>query len=161
VMPTVPHLAARVRHDVASWPVAPRIVVDVAARHAAFRQARAALAKSGTVTLELALAKVPTVLAYKIPLIEELIIRTMITVRMVGLANIILDEMVMPEFLQRDATAEKLAAAVIAVMADSPARRRQLAAYDRLDAIMEIGTAVPSERAAAAVLKTAERGRSW
>lgn len=159
VVPTVPHLAQRVRQGTAAWPVTPRIVVDAAERHAAFRQARAALAKSGTVTLELALAKVPTVLAYKVTLIDEMIVRTMIQVKMVGLANIILDDLAMPEFLQRDATPGKLADALVAVMADQPARQRQLAAFDRLDALMEIGAAVPSERAADVVLRIAEQGR--
>jgi lipid-A-disaccharide synthase len=157
VLPTVPHLVERVRSGTANWPVAPRIVVDPEEKWAAFRQARAALAASGTVTLELALAQVPTVLAYKVTLLEELIARAMIKVKMVGLANIILDEMVMPELLQHDAAAENLAEALAAVTQDSPARRRQCEAFGRLDAIMEIGTAVPSKRAAAAVIEMARR----
>jgi lipid-A-disaccharide synthase len=159
VLPTVPHLAERVREGAVAWPVAPRVVVEPEEKWAAFRQARAALAASGTVTLELALAQVPTVLAYKVTLLEELIARAMIKAKMVGLANIILDEMVMPELLQHDATAENLADALAAVTADTPARQRQCEAFAKLDAIMEIGTAVPSERAAAAVLAMA-RGRS-
>jgi lipid-A-disaccharide synthase len=159
VLPTVPHLAERVCHGVANWPVAPRIVVDPEEKWAAFRQARAALAASGTVTLELALAQVPTVLAYKVTLLEEIIARAMIKVKMVGLANIILGEMAMPELLQHDATAENLAAALLAITPDSPARQRQCEAFARLDAIMEIGRAVPSERAAAAIVEMARSGR--
>jgi lipid-A-disaccharide synthase len=155
VLPTVPHLVERVRQGVAKWPVTPRIVVEAEEKWAAFRQARAALAASGTVTLELALAQVPTVLAYKVTLLEELIARAMIKVQMVGLANIIVGDMVMPELLQHDATAENLAAEVLGIIQDSPARRRQLDAFARLDAIMEIGTAAPSERAARAVLEMA------
>jgi lipid-A-disaccharide synthase len=158
VLPTVPHLVDRVRHGTAAWPVAPRIVVEPEEKWAAFRQARAALAASGTVTLELALAQVPTVLAYKVTLLEELIIRRMIKVNTVGLANIILggEKAVMPELLQREATAENLANALIEVTVDSPARRRQCEAFARLDAVMEIGTAVPSERAAAVVIAMAQ-----
>jgi lipid-A-disaccharide synthase len=157
VLPTVPHLVERVRHGTATWPVAPRIVVEPEERRKAFRQARAALAKSGTVTLELALAQVPTVIVYKVPLLEELIVRAMATAKMVGLANIVLDDMVMPELLQRDATAENLADALVAVTIDSPARQRQCDAFARLDDIMEIGAAVPSERAAAAIIAMAAR----
>jgi lipid-A-disaccharide synthase len=62
VLPTVPHLDEPIRHGTAAWPVAPRIVVEPEERRKGFRRARAALAKSGTVTLELALAQVPTVL---------------------------------------------------------------------------------------------------
>lgn len=152
VLPTVPHLEERVRRDIATWPAAPRVVVEPKEKWAAFRQARAALAASGTVTLELALAGVPTVIAYKVALIEELIIRALIRVKMAGLANIILDEMVMPELLQRQATAKNLADALVAIIKDSPQRQRQCEAFARLDAIMEIGRAVPSERAAAAVI---------
>jgi lipid-A-disaccharide synthase len=153
VLPTVPHLVERVRSGTATWPVAPRIVVEPEKKWAAFRQARAALAASGTVTLELALAQVPTVLAYKVSLLEELIGHAMIKVKMAGLVNIILDEMVMLELLQRQATAENLADALTAITVDSPARQRQCDAFAKLDAIMEIGRAVPSERAAAAVIE--------
>jgi lipid-A-disaccharide synthase len=159
VLPTVPHLAERISRGTAAWPVAPRIVVDPEQKWAAFRQARAALAASGTVTLELALAKVPTVLAYKVTLLEELIARAMIKVKMVGLANIILDEMAMPELLQRRATAENLANALVAITQDSSARQRQCDAFAKLDAIMEIGRAIPSQRAAEAVIAMT-RGRS-
>jgi lipid-A-disaccharide synthase len=158
VLPTVPHLVERVRRDTAGWPVAPRLVVEPEEKWAAFRQARAALAASGTVTLELALAQVPTVIAYKVTLFEELIARALVKVKMVGLANIILDEMVMPELLQREATAKNLADALVAVTRDSPERQRQRESFAKLDAIMEIGRAAPSERAAAAVIALSRRG---
>ncbi len=152
VLPTVPHLLERVRRDTVAWPIAPRDVVEPKDKWAAFRQARAALAASGTVTLELALACVPTVVAYKVTLVEELIARALVKARMVGLANIILDEMIMPELLQRQATAKNLADALVAIIGDSPQRRRQCEAFAKLDAMMEIGTAMPSTRAAAAVI---------
>src|SRR6266849_1722830 len=152
VLPTVPHLLERVRRDTVAWPIAPRVVVEPKDKWAAFRQARAALAASGTVTLELALACVPTVVAYKVTLVEELIARALVKARMVGLANIILDEMIMPELLQRQATAKNLADALVAIIGDSPQRRRQCEAFAKLDAMMEIGTAMPSTRAAAAVI---------
>jgi lipid-A-disaccharide synthase len=159
VLPTVPHLVERVRRETAAWPTALRVVVEPDEKRAAFRQARAALAASGTVTLELALAEVPTVVAYKVALVEELIARVLVKVKMVGLANIILDEMVMPELLQRQATAKNLADALVAIVRDSPERRRQCEAFARLDAIMEIGRAVPSERAAAAVIALCRKSR--
>ena len=66
VLPTVPHLAARSAAALPTGRSTPRIVVDPAEKWAAFRSARAALAASGTVTLELALAGVPTVAAYRL-----------------------------------------------------------------------------------------------
>lgn len=157
VLPTMPHLLRDIEKGTARWPVRPRIVTEPAHKFAAFRQARAALAASGTVTLELALAGVPTVIAYKVALLEELILRPLIKVKMVGLANIILGEKVMPELLQRHATPASLAAELAALAVESPHRRRQCVALSRLDAVMEIGRAAPSERAAAAVIAAARR----
>jgi lipid-A-disaccharide synthase len=157
VLPTVPHLLDEVTQATRDWATPPRIVVDPTEKWAAFRQARAALAASGTVTLELGLAGVPTVLAYRVALIEEVIIRALITTDTVGLANLILGEQAMPELLQRDAVPEKLAARLVALIGDTPERRRQCAALARLDAAMEIGGTTPSARAAAIVLAMAGR----
>jgi lipid-A-disaccharide synthase len=153
VVPTFPSLLDRIGSDTAGWPMRPQIVVDPAQKRAAFRQARAALAASGTVTLELALARVPTVIAYKVALVEELIARALITTPMIGLANIVLGEPLMPELLQRQATPRNLADALVALIADTPHRRRQCEAFARLDGVMEISTAMPSVRAAGIVME--------
>jgi lipid-A-disaccharide synthase len=162
VLPTVPHLASRVREAVGGWAVTPRIVVEPAAKWAAFRTARAALAASGTVTLELALAGVPTVAAYRLPLFEELALRIMGfqgTLHSVILANLVLGENDIPEFLQRDCTPQRLADALIPLLSDTPQRLRQVEAFGRLDLIMAPGAVVPSAMAAATVLDMARRGR--
>jgi len=162
VLPTVPHLASRVREAVGGWAVTPRIVVEPAAKWTAFRTARAALAASGTVTLELALAGVPTVAAYWLPLFEELALRIMGfqgTLHSVILANLVLGENDIPEFLQRDCTPQRLADALIPLLSDTPQRLRQVEAFGRLDRIMGPSAAVPSAMAAATVLDMARRGR--
>jgi lipid-A-disaccharide synthase len=161
ILPTMPHLLDQIRAGVANWAVQPRIVVEPADKWAAFRSARAALAASGTVTLELALAGIPTVAAYRLSLIEEMIARLMRQPELstVILANLVIGENVAPEFLQRDCTPEKLADALVPLVFDTPQRRRQLDAFARLDAIMGIGTASPSNQAAAIVLDLARRGR--
>jgi len=155
VVPAVPRLLGAVQAAVNSWPVAARIVTDPAEKDLAFRTARAALAKSGTSTLELALAGIPMVAAYKVPLLEELLARQLIKVQSVILANLVLGENVVPELLQRDFTADRLAAALLPLLSDSPERRRQIDAFARLDGLMEIGRAAPSDRAAAVVLDCA------
>ena len=159
VLPTVPHLAERVALASASWSVRPRIVVAEDEKRAAFRTARAALAASGTVTLELALAGVPTVVAYRTGLLNEAVYRSFVRVPMVALANLVLGENVMPEILQRDATPERLADALIPLIGDTPERRKQLEAFARIDAVMGLGTTRPSEAAAEIVLDVAKRGR--
>ena len=75
VVPTVPHVAEQIARATAAWPVRPRIVVDPTEKQAAFRVARAALAKSGTVTLELAIAGIPMVTAYQVPAVEAWLVR--------------------------------------------------------------------------------------
>ncbi|HML07652.1 MAG TPA: lipid-A-disaccharide synthase [Xanthobacteraceae bacterium] len=161
VLPTVPHLLPQVREGVAGWAVTPRMVVEPGEKWAAFRTARAALAASGTVTLELALAGIPTVAAYRLPLIEEIALR-LITLNSrphsVILANLVIGENIVPEFLQRDCTPHKLAAALEPLISDTPERQRQIEGFRRLDGIMALGTA-PSVKAAAMVLDVARRGR--
>lgn len=152
VLPTTPHLAARVRESTSGWSPPVRVVVEAEDKWAAFRQARAALAASGTVTLELGLAGVPTVVAYKVPLIEEAVGRLLIKVPSIVLANLVLGENVMPELLQRQVAPEALAAALAPLLADTPERRRQTEAFAHLDALMQIGDARPSESAADIVL---------
>ena len=160
VVPAVPRLADTVRTAVASWRVPTRIVTDVEEKDEAYRTARAALTKSGTSTLELALAGVPMVAAYKVSLIEELAARVLVDVPSVILANLILGENIVPEFIQRDCTADRLTTALLPLLSDTPERRRQVDAFSRLDAIMDIGTAQPGDRAAAVVLEFAvKKGR--
>ena len=143
----------------ARWEIVPRILVDPADRRAAFRNARAALASSGTVTLELALAGVPAVVAYKRSLFEYLIFRPLIRVPSIVLANLVLGENVMPELVQHQATPERLAAALAPLLADTPERQAQTSAFARLDAIMDVGGGAPSDKAAEIVLDVARRGR--
>jgi lipid-A-disaccharide synthase len=159
VLPMVPNLADQVRAQVAAWSVPARVVVGQDEKRAAFRQARAALAASGTVTLELALAGIPTVVAYRASLLTELLYRTIVHVPTIVLANLVLDDKVMPEFLQRAANPDKLVSALVRLLGDTPERRRQLAAFNRLDDVMRIGAARPSEAAAEVVLDVARRGR--
>jgi lipid-A-disaccharide synthase len=155
VVPTVPHLAEPIRAATKQWPQPPRIVVETAEKQAAFRIARAALAKSGTVTLELAVAGVPTVGAYRVSWLEAVVGRRLIKVSSVILANLVLGENVVPEFIQEACTSENLAAAVLPLLADTPERRCQIEAFSRLDAIMEIGSKAPATRAADIVLAAA------
>ncbi len=155
VVPAVPRLAERVRAKTANWGVPVRVVTDPAEKDAAFRIARAALTKSGTSTLELAVAGVPMIAAYKVSLLEEMIGRAFIRVKSYILANLVLDENIVPEFLQYQCTPEALGAALRPLLADTPERRSQVAAFARLDAIMAIGTAVPSDRAADIILDCA------
>ena len=162
VVATVPHLAEAVRNATARWPLQPRIVVETADKQAAFRLATAALAKSGTVTLELALAGVPMIAAYKVSTLEYITVGRGILKRIpsIILANLLLGENVVPELLQQNCTAENLAATLLPLFGDTPERRRQIEAFSRLDAIMEVGSSAPALRAADIVIAEARHATS-
>jgi lipid-A-disaccharide synthase len=159
ILPTMPHLLEAVREGVKRWKVEPRIVIGEQEKRAAFRIAHAALAKSGTVTLELALAGVPMVAAYRVGALEAWIMRRMIQSNSVILANLVIGENVVPEFIQQDCTSKKLLPALREVLSDTPLRRRQLEAFAGIDAIMSTGNQPPSVRAADIVLATMRKSR--
>jgi lipid-A-disaccharide synthase len=159
ILPTMPHLVGEITTAVASWPLRPQVVVGESEKRAAFRVARAALAKSGTVTLELALAGVPMVTAYRGGAVEAWIAQRVVRLASVILANLVIGENVIPEFLQGDCVPDKLAAALHDVLGETSLRRRQLEAFSKLDAIMMTGQQSPSARAADIVLETMRASR--
>ena len=159
VLPTMPHLQEAIVDAVKGWPVQPQVVIGEQEKRAAFRIAHAALAKSGTVTLELALSGVPMVTAYRTGSVEAWILRRAIKVNSVILANLVIGENVVPEFLQEDCTPEKLAQALHEVLGDSELRRKQVEAFAKIDSIMSTGNQPPSVRAADIVLATMWQGR--
>jgi lipid-A-disaccharide synthase len=160
VLPTLPHLSEALRSASSGWTVKPRIVTTPAEKWAAFRCARAALAASGTVTLELALAGVPTVAAYRLSTPEEIVarlIRLNANLTSIILANLVIGENVVPEFVQQQCTPNRLAEALMPLLSDTPERRRQVEGFSQLDAIM--GGDAPSAKAADIVLDFARQGR--
>jgi lipid-A-disaccharide synthase len=159
MLPTMPHLEATIREGIANWPVKPQIVVGENEKRAAFRIAHAALAKSGTVTLELALSGIPMVTAYRVSAIEAFILRRAVNVSTVILANLVIGKDVIPEFLQEECTPEKLAPALADLLTDSPLRKKQVEAFAQLDQIMATGNKPPSVLAADIVLATMRKGR--
>lgn len=159
VIPTTSHLADTVLRETANWALRPQIVVKREERHAAFRRARAALAKSGTVTLELAVAGVPMVAAYRVSGLEAAIARRLIRVPSVILANLVLGKNVVEEFLQQECRPDVLEKALFPLLSDTPERRRQLEAFAELDRIMQIGQAQPAGKAAEIVLDLARAPR--
>ena len=156
VLPAVPHLEDAIREEIRSWPVKPDIVVGQRAKLGAFRRARAALVASGTATLELALAGVPMVVAYKVSPIEGLA-KYVITVPSVVLPNLILGENVVPEYLQGACEPEGLARALHGLIVGDATRDRQSEAFRRLPALLTPADAMAPSRAAAKAVLEARR----
>jgi lipid-A-disaccharide synthase len=115
IIPLVPHIADLVREKTANWPCKPIYVEEEADKFAVFQAARAALASSGTATMELALSGLPTVVAYNMGLMGDLLVRIM-PVPSVVLVNLILDEPAMPEFLQDRCDAREIAPVMLEML---------------------------------------------
>ncbi len=152
VVPTVSTVADPVRDVVRTWPGAPVVVEDVQEKFDAFAAARAALAASGTVSLELALARVPMVIAYRINPVTYAWVKPLIRLKHVTLANILLDRGAVPECLQGRCRSDVLEAEVGCLLDDDGVHRVQQA--DLAEAVRRLGAGgeAPSRRAARAVM---------
>jgi lipid-A-disaccharide synthase len=159
VMPVVPSVRAFVEQRLATWMLRPTLVEGEEDKFRAFKLATAALAASGTVTLELALAGTPMVVGYKVEPLTGPIVRRMIKAHSVVLPNLVLGENVFPEFIQQDCTPSNLADALGRLLADGPERTRQLASLAKIPAALQVAGHTPSEAAAKIVLDYAENGR--
>jgi lipid-A-disaccharide synthase len=161
IVPAVPSLRSLVEKRCKGWPRQPHLVEDEADKFRAFKLATVALAASGTVTLELALAGTPMVVAYKVDAVMAPVLRRLIRAPSTVLPNLVLGERVFPEFHQGDCTGGKLANALAPLLEDSAERRRQLAGLARIPSALRVEGLSPSEAAAHIVLDYADNGRGW
>lgn len=159
VVPTLGKVAAPVRAAAADWPVPTLVVEGDGEKYDAMAAAEAGLAASGTVALELALARLPSVIAYRIHPLTYRLYRRLIRVKYANLVNIMLDRMLVPERLQGECTPPKLAEAVAQLLEEPTARR------DQVDGVAQVarwlgqgGDKTPSQRAADAVLNVVKGG---
>jgi lipid-A-disaccharide synthase len=158
VAPTVPHVAERVQLAARDWPGSPVVTVDSDEKYDAMAASDAAIAASGTVSLELAMAGVPPVVVYRVSALTAAIVRRMVKVRYASLVNIIQDRMVVPELLQERCTPEAVADTVLGFLTD-PARAAEVVAGQQAGlAALAAGTEPPSRQAARAVLALAKPG---
>jgi lipid-A-disaccharide synthase len=152
VLPVVPSTAEVVKSMTQNWPL-DVIFADIAERHDAFAACNAAMAKSGTVTLELALAGVPMVVAYRVSATTAFIVRRMgVSVEHASLVNLLAGRQVVPEFLQEECTASGLAAAMDELLSSREARAEQAQGFHDVARVLGERTPPPSERAAKVVL---------
>jgi lipid-A-disaccharide synthase len=153
VIAVSPVVAETVRAGVADWPGRPILVETLADKHDAFAAAEAGLIKSGTSSLEMAVAGVPHIIAYRVNPITAAIVRRLVKVRFASLVNLLAEREVAPEFLQEAATPEAMAGALERLLTDRAAAQAQRDAFAAvLDHLHPPGLA-PSEAAARAVLE--------
>jgi lipid-A-disaccharide synthase len=108
------------------------------------------------VALELAMARLPAVIAYKINALTYAAFRRFIKVDYVNLVNLMHNKLVVPELLQADCTPEKLAEGIDELLSNEAARQKQIAGLADVAAWLGQGQFVPSERAAETVLQIAK-----
>jgi lipid-A-disaccharide synthase len=157
IVPVVESTRALVEERIEGWPPFPvHIVEEEVDRFRAFKLARAALAASGTATLELALAGCPMIVSYRVDRLA-LVFRDLVKPPHFALANLVLGERAFPELMQESCVPQELAPALEALLADTPEREAQLAALARVPAMMSTGATLPAIAAARRVLAHARQ----
>jgi len=160
VVVTVAPIEQEVRDAAAQWQLPVTVTSERARRFTAFGASDIALAASGTASLELAIAGVPSVIAYRTSLLTGAMVRPLLNVKFIALPNILADRQIMPELIQEHCTADKLATALDDLLADDHARARQNQALGEIAHKLGAGGPAPSSRAADAVLEVVQRFQS-
>lgn len=156
LLPTVETVANMVKAAAPDLPFPATVLETAGDRYAAMVVAQAALAASGTATLELGLAGTPTVLAYKVNPLTASILRRLIRTPYAGLVNILLQREIMPEFLQENCRADLIAPVLGKLLSDPAARQNQIDGCKAVAAQLGGDEELPpSLRAARAVLAAA------
>jgi lipid-A-disaccharide synthase len=159
VVPAAPTVAEMVKARVAGWPHRAHVLEGDEAKRDAMKGATVALACSGTVTTELALAGAPMVVGYRLGPVTHAILKRLIRTKYITLFNIAAQAFVAPELVQDDCNGPALARELALRLDEPELRARQIAAqYAALDR-MGRGGPDPSEAAANAVLEIV-RGRA-
>jgi len=152
VIPVANAAAETVHSMIADWPF-PVVLTDMAQRFDAFAASDAAMAKSGTVTLELALANVPMAVAYRISPVSAFLVRRMgVSVPHASLVNLLAGRGVVPELLQEECTPTRLAASIGELLSSKQARDAQCKSFREVVEVLGERDPPPSERAAKVVL---------
>ena len=151
-VPTVATVAAAVGEAARGWPGQPIVLRDPQSKYDAFAASRAALAASGSVALELAMARLPMVVCYRLNPLTEALLDRVLKVRQVNLINLLLGRPLVRELLRGECNPHLLAAEGARLVLDEEVRAAHLAGYDAALHRLEAGGRSPSLRAADQVL---------
>jgi lipid-A-disaccharide synthase len=152
VVPVAAPVAEAVRAATQGWTPRPILVTEVPDKHDAFAASEAALTKSGTSTLELAMAGVPMIVTYRLNPLSAAIARHLVTVRYASLINLLMEREVVPEMMQQACTPGRLAEAMHTLLNDPTAAEAQRAACREALEMLWPPAGLPSDAAADAVL---------
>lgn len=154
VIPASPISAHHIQKQIQNWPIKPLIINSISEKHDAYAAAGAALTKSGTTTLELALAKVPMAVTYRVNPLTAFIARRMIKVPYVAMVNLLAQREIVPELLQENCRPDKLAQTAIKLLINPEIAANQRAEFEIiLHQLLPKNGKVPSDAAAEEILK--------
>ena len=160
VVAASPVVAPLVRRAAEGWPVRPILVTEAQHKHDAFAASGAALTKSGTSTLELALAGVPMAVTYRVNPITAAIARRLIRVPHVAMVNLLAGSTLVPELLQRECRPDRLAATLMRLLTDPEAAAAQRRGFAAVLASLRSPQGTPAEAAAREVLALLDAART-
>ncbi|MDF2368711.1 lipid-A-disaccharide synthase [Sneathiella sp.] len=156
-VPVIGRAGDIVREEVQNWDIDVHVVDGETEKYDAMAASNMALAASGTVALELALARLPTVIAYRMNVITNMIARRVVKLNHVNLVNILLKREAVPEYILENCTAENLARALAELFRSEEKQAQQIVSYEEAMVQLGEGGAAPGARAAEIILKLIAR----
>jgi lipid-A-disaccharide synthase len=151
-IPAAPNLVPYIKQKIRNWPLPVIMTETDQDKYDMFAASRAAIACSGTVAIEMAMARLPSVIAYKISALTVFLYRRFIKFKYANLVNIMHDKLVVPEFLLENCTPEKLADGIHVLLIDEHVRQKQISGLSDVAGWLGAGQFVPSQRAAESVI---------
>jgi lipid-A-disaccharide synthase len=127
------------------------IQIKVGETAALMQRALAGIVASGSATLEAAYFRLPFVLIYKVAWPTYLAARLVVSIKYLGMPNVLADREVVPEFIQHQANSDAIVKAMRRLMEDADARARTVAEFDEI--IRKLGGSGASEKAAQAIVE--------
>jgi lipid-A-disaccharide synthase len=153
VIQVPPHLLPRLMEATQHWSLPPLILSNVQDKKDLFAAATVAIAKSGTIGLECALAGLASIVAYRAHPLTAMMLRRMVRVKYVNLANLLVDREAIPEYIQERCTPENIASAALPLLVDANARAAQQRDVAQVAYMLgSTDTLSPSEKAARLIL---------
>lgn len=158
VIPTVKTVSDYIEKEFTDWDIPHTIVMGEDNRYDAFAASDAAIAASGTVALELAIAKVPHTINYKVSAMTYVLVQLFFKMKFVNLTNILLNELVIPELLQEECIPEKIYKETMLLINEGDARNKQLEKMQEVTQHLSPRDNIsPSQKAAQTILKVLEK----
>ncbi len=159
LVPTVSTVAEDVAARARAWPVPATVLTDPEDKYPALALSRAAMATSGTIAVELAIAELPCVILYRVGPMSAAVARALLKIKYASLINLLLERPVQPELIQENCTPERAAEVLGRLLNDEGTRVAQVAGCREATALLGRGGEPPSQKAARAVLSMLRSGR--